>query len=212
MARPIQTPEQSLELAQEFGIKGKLDLQLDETVVPVRMVGGVARAGNYSGFFTDGLRNAHGGIGDLIGSINPYARIGFFDTPAAQDPSEATHDCWLMAAGINVEFANAPNLAAAEVSVSYPVRQPELSQTGVFFTVLWAESGNLAQRAWHNGDALYVDGAFGAGSFRMLDFPLFMPPGAVVQLASNCNAVGGVYVDAKCLFWTGPKGTRPPGA
>lgn len=216
MPRGIQTGEQAIELAQQFGIKGKLDLRLDETIVPVREVGRASRTGSRSGFFWQRATQAHAIAGGLSSTLNPYARIPFLDTPGAQDPSEATHDVWLMAVACHLD--NGATFTEAMASLIYPVAQPEGPALLNIPVAYWndATTGTIAFPPVASGGTARFHG-LGTAPFLGIcltqKLPLWVAPptssdNGGLGVASVSSGALEVFLDA--LWWAGPKGTAPP--
>lgn len=72
MPRPVQRGAEALALSKHYNLKGKLPLQLDETIVPVHVVGALdsdATAVRYAGI--NGRAAAGVGVASLVGIRNP---------------------------------------------------------------------------------------------------------------------------------------------
>lgn len=201
MAVPIQEPDSAVQLTQAFGVKGKLNLQLDEVVVPVHQVGGDG-SGSQEGFFSTEATVTAGGAGTGRTTVLPYNLLNIFTSGGKQDPSPATHRIWLM--GVSV-LADAPAAVTDFViHLALPLTPPEypiLLSSPILMHGVAADATAVATAA---GDVWYAPSA----KSYVWPLPAYLPPDCGVTLAALFTGAGNLFHEL--LFWTGPKGTTPP--
>lgn len=166
MPLPVQTPGPSSQLQRDFGLQGRVRLQIDETVVPVRLIADRPRA-----YFS-------GAVGISAGGVGIRTEIALVNTFAAQQVEaddvliHATEFWSATAQRIDVVMPSAPGIAGfSNVTSEGPVSPPWGSPRSAF------QSKNTA--AATAGTVIYrvntVSAAAEESLYRVWPFPLQVP-------------------------------------
>lgn len=208
MPTPIQDPQPAVQIQSDFGIKGRIRMQVDETIVPVRQVYGRSGIGTLSGHWAR-FANPNGAVaGTFADTVTPYAHLQGLAIPppfpaeaGRPGPTPQSTDIWLVECGISIDTP--ANLTEAGVWLRYPGSRPPEVPGGVHDILVQSA---LAADFMSLTDPTGTD--FFARVATRVRLPIYIPRDG--SLDARILITGAADANAFFTFWAGPTGTRPP--